>query len=178
MCKMNSMKTVTAVVALLLGSCGGTGDNNSAGTSEFNPDLDTPVTTGEPGGDITPIAGLWDGTTSNGDASDVVYWNFAANGVLKRYDYQQDGGANASGENCYVVSDPITVTPEGDNDYSINNVAVTAVVNSQSLGVTFLEADNNDLDADGDTDETPVFTWARLVSPVLEDLNSCIISDG
>ena len=168
---------LTTGFALLLGSCGGSGDSNSIATSEFNPDLVDTLISGEPGGDITTIAGLWDGSTSNGDTTDVVYWNFAANGFLQRYDYQQDGVADASGENCYIVSDAITVTPEGGDDYSISDVAVSAVVSDDSLSVSFLEADKNDLDEDGDSDETPVFTWSRLDSPVLEDLNSCALSN-
>ena len=104
----------------------------------------------------------------------MVYWNFAANGILIRYDYQQDNASTASGENCYIVDDPVTVTPEGGDDYSIFDVAVTAVVNGESLEITFLEADKNDLDNDGNTDETPFFTLDKLNSPVLEDLNSCV----
>lgn len=169
--KINFVNAFTATAALLLGACGGSGNNNPAVTSEFNSDLDIALNTGEPGGDITTIAGLWDGTTSDGN--DVVYWNFAANGVLTRHDYQQDSGAVASGENCYAVGDPITVTPEGGDDYSIFDVAVTAAVTDESLTVTFLEADKNDLDEDGDTNETPVLTWTRLNTPVLEDLNNC-----
>jgi len=175
--------TLTATIALFIVACGGSGtdseslteggDNNQAGISQLNPDLDGEVNTGEPGGDITAIAGLWDGTTSNGGTNDVVYWNFAANGVLTRYDFQQDGISSASGENCYVVSEPITVTPEGGEDYSIDNVAVTAVVVGESLRITFLEADENDLDENGDTEEMPEFIWTRLNSPVLEDLNNC-----
>jgi len=152
MVRITSKKTLTVVAALLLAACSGGGGNdngNSTGTSEFNPDLESEASTGEPGGDITAIAGLWDGTTTTGDASDVVYWSFAANGVLTRYDYQQDGGSGATGENCYIVGDPITVTPEGGNDYSIQNVAVTAVVSGDSISLAFLEPDTNDLDSDG-----------------------------
>lgn len=171
MSKINLLNMFTVTAALLLGACSSSGNNDAAGTSEFNPDLNIAVNTGEPGGDITTIAGLWDGTTSDGN--DVVYWYFATNGVLTRYDYQQDSGSAASGENCYVVGDPITVTPESGNDYSIFDVAVTAVVTDESLNIMFLEADKNDLDEDGDTDETPVLTWTRLNTPVLEDLNNC-----
>ena len=177
---INFVRTITASAVLLLVGCGGnetnsvnlneSGQNNADSTSQFNPDLEGVGNTGEPGGDITAIAGLWDGTTSNGD---VVYWSFAADGVLTRYDFQQDGITSASGENCYSVSEPITVTPEGGEDYSIGNVAVTAVVNGEFLSVTFLEADQFDLDENGDTEETPVFMWTRLNTPVLEDLNSC-----
>lgn len=180
MFNINFVNTIAASAVLLLVGCGGNGTNsdnpnesgetNTDSTSQFNPDLEGMVNTGEPGGDITAIAGLWDGTTSNGD---VVYWSFAADGVLTRYDFQQDGIPSASGENCYSVSEPITVTPEGGEDYSIGNVAVTAVVNGESLSITFLEADQFDLDENGDTQETPVFVWTRLTTPMLEDLNSC-----
>lgn len=176
MYKVSFMKAITTIAASFLVACSGDGENDITSSSQFNPDLQTAVSTGEPGGDISPIAGLWDGTISNVDANDVVYWNFAANGVLTRFDFQQDGGLFASGENCYIVSDPITVTPEGGSDYSIDNVAVTAVVDGESLDLTFLEADTNDLDENGDAEETPSFKWTRLTSPVLEDLNSCTLS--
>ena len=171
MSKANLVGSISIILALLVAACGGGDDGatNSDGTSEFNPDLEGDITSGEPGGDISRIAGLWNGSTNNASGSDVVYWHLAANGVLTRYDYQQDSGSAASGENCYVVDNPITVTPESDDDYSIQNVAVTAVVNDDSLIVTFLEADRNDLDNDGNTNETPEFTWTRLLSPVLED---------
>ena len=131
------------------------------------------MNTGEPGGDITPIAGLWDGSTTVDGVTDIVYWNLAADGVLTRFDYQQDGIAGASGENCSLIGDPITVSPEDDNIYSIFNVAVTAVRTDQLLTITFIDADINDLDADGDDSETPVFSWTLLTTLVLEDLNSC-----
>ncbi len=168
---LSLVKSITFIFPLVVTACGG-GSSDPAGTSEFNPDLEVNVNTGEPGGDISAIAGLWDATTS--DRNDVVYWNFAANGVLTRYDYQQDNAPTATGENCYIVSDSVTVTPEGGDDYSIFDVAVTAVVSGESLELTFLEADKNDLDENGDTEEMPVLTLARLNSPVLEDLNSCV----
>jgi len=146
--------TLTATIALFIVACGGSGTDSESLTE----------------------GGVWDGTINNSGTNDVVYWNFAANGVLTRYDFQQDGIPSASGQNCYVVSEPITVTPEGGEDYSIGNVAVTAVVTGESLNITFLEADENDLDENGDTEEMPVFIWTRLSSPVLEDLNNCTLS--
>ncbi|MBX2837876.1 MAG: hypothetical protein KTR35_13535 [Gammaproteobacteria bacterium] len=148
-------------------------DDNASDESQFNPDAPETENTGEPGGDISAIAGLWDGTTPVADSSDVVYWYFAQNGVLTRYDYQQDGAPGATDENCYIVGDPITVTPEGGDDYSLFNVAVSAVRTDDQLTMTFYEADRNDLDADGDTEEVPTFTWSLLTTPVLEDLNAC-----
>lgn len=166
--------SVTAFSVLMnLSACGGSDSGQPADTSQFNPDLPAAENTGEPGGDTTAIAGLWDGTTVVDGASDVVYWSMAANGVLTRYDYQQDGAGNATGENCYAVGEPITVTPEGGDDYSVFDVAVTAVRNADTLTITFLEADKNDLDANGDSTELPVFNWGLLTSPSLEDLNSC-----
>ena len=143
------------------------------GSGEFSDQAPESIDTGEPGGDITPIAGLWDGSSTADEVTDVVYWNLAANGVLTRFDFQQDGAVGASGDNCYIVGEPITVSPEDDDFYSIFNVAVTAVRTDQLLTITFLDADINDLDEDGDNTETPVFSWTLLTTPVLEDLNSC-----
>jgi len=178
MCNDSLIRGLSMLLAVSLAACSSSDSDNTTGTSEattseFNPDLTGTENTGEPGGDITAIAGLWDGSTVNNDTTDIIYWNFSANGVLTRYDYQQDGAPASSGENCYIVDDPITVTPEGDNDYSINNVAVTATVNGESLTISFLEPDVKDLDANRDTEESPTFTWTNLSSPVLDDLNSC-----
>ena len=102
MSKANLVGSISIILALLVAACGGGDDGatNSDGTSEFNHDLEGDITSGEPGGDISRIAGLWNGSTNNASGSDVVYWHLAANGVLTRYDYQQDSGSAASGENC------------------------------------------------------------------------------
>ena len=96
-----------------------------------------------------------------------------SDGVLTRYDYQQDGVADASGDNCYIVGDPITVSPEDEDAYSLFNVTINAVRTDDMLDIMFLDADVNDFDADGDTTETPTLSWTLLTSPGVEDLNSC-----
>jgi len=147
-------------VALVLTACSSDKNDPSAGSSEFNPNAESPANPGAPGGDTTAIAGLWDGTVIGEEAGDIVYWHLADNGVLTRYDYQQDGIAGANDQNCYVVGDPITVTPEGANAYSIANTAVTIVRTGDNLEITFVEADRNDFDGDGDTAESPTLNWA------------------
>lgn len=155
-----------------------TGNDSSDGDEtitqgELDDDAPEAANTGEPGGDISAIAGLWDGTTTTDETNDVIYWNLASNGVLTRYDYQQDGVASANGDNCYIIGDPITVTPEEDNAYSIFNVGVTAERNDDSLTIVFIDEDKNDVDVNGDTTETPTFTWTLLTTPTLADLNAC-----
>ena len=180
----NIIHALTLTAAGILIGCGSGGENDTdtvtdtdlSGTSQLNPDLDTPDTSGAPGGDVTSIAGLWDGSMIAGDTEDVIYWYIDPVGLLSRYDFQQDGTTTASGENCYLVSDPITLTPEGDDDYSLDDVALTAVVSDDAIAITFLEADANDFNENGDLEETPSLTWTRLVSPVLEDLNPCTTS--
>lgn len=165
---------IACAVALGLSGCSSSdGEQSNASSSDFNPDLPALEDNGESGGDTTALAGLWDGTTGPDDARDVVYWNLAADGVLTRYDYQQDGAENASGENCYVVDDPISVTPEGADDYSLFNVAVTIGRSDDTLMITFNEPDINDVDGDDDITELPIFSWTLLSTPVLADLNSC-----
>jgi len=76
------MKTLSTTLALCVAACGGSGtdseslteggDDNPAGFSQLNPELDGELNAGAPGGDITTIAGLWDGTISNGGTNDVV----------------------------------------------------------------------------------------------------------
>ena len=166
------LNTAAILAALTLAAC--SSDSPSTDTSMLNPEAPVAENTGEPGGDITPIAGLWDGTTSVGDTNDVVYWNLAADGVLTRYDYQQDGMPTATGENCYIVGQAITVTPEGVEDHSIFDVAVSAARNGDNLTITFNEADKNDLNQNDDIEETPVFTWTILTTPTLAELNACV----
>ena len=187
MIKVVSICIVSVSLALGVAACSSDNDDESSlesgGLSDQAPEPDNtgelsdqapePMNTGEPGGDITAIAGLWDGSDTDAEVTDVVYWNMAGNGVLTRFDYQQDGVAGATGDNCYITSDPITVSPEADDTYSIFNVAVTAVRTDQSLTITFLDPDVNDLDADGDVTETPEFKWTLLTTPMLGDLNSC-----
>ena len=181
MFKLHPILIILVSLALGVAACSSSDDNDasdnnndpSTESSELSDQAPELLNTGEPGGDITAIAGLWDGSDTIGEVTDVVYWNMAANGVLTRFDYQQDGVASATGENCYINGDPITVTPESDDTYSISDVAVTAVRTNQSLTITFLEPDMNDLDADGDNTETPEFSWTLLTTPVLDDLNSC-----
>jgi len=166
--------------AIALSACGSSGNNDgnnddtdNNNTSEFNPDGEQAVNTGEPGGDTTAIAGLWKDNTDTSESAPTVFWNLADNGVLIRYDYQQDGQDADSGENCYVIGAPITVTPEGDDAYSIFNVAVTAAREGDALTLTFIDADANDLDENGDTTETPTFSWNLSTTPGLSDLNAC-----
>ncbi len=148
-------------------------DPQPAGGSQFNPNGEPAVDDGQGGGDTTAIAGLWDGSMTEDDTSDVIYWQLDENGVLTRYDYQQDGALDASGENCYVVGDPISVSPEGDDSYSFFNVATTVTLDDETLTIAFIDPDINDLDADGDTSEIPTLSWTKLNTPVAEDLNAC-----
>ena len=173
--RISSTSIVTASLLLCLAACSSDDDDDDADitSSEISEEAPGSLNTGEPGGDITPIAGLWDGSETVDGVTDVVYWNFAADGVLTRYDYQQDGVADASGENCYLVGDPTTVSPEDEDTYSLSNVAITAVRTDDTLDIIFLDADVNDFDADGDTAETPTLSWTLLTTPGLDDLNSC-----
>ncbi|MFK7997030.1 MAG: hypothetical protein AB8B87_23040 [Granulosicoccus sp.] len=165
---------LTLTLCVSLAACSSNDDNPEGDDqSEFNEQAPENINTGEPGGDTSAIAGLWDATTLVDGQSDVVYWNLAADGVLRRYDYQQDGITGAMGDNCYLVDDPITLSPEEGDTYSIFNVAVTAVRNDQTLTITFIDPDKNDVDGDGDVTETPTLSWQLLTTPVLEDLNPC-----
>jgi len=141
--------------------------------SQLNPNAEQPVDNGQGGDDTSAIAGLWDGSIDEGETSDVVYWSLSTDGVLIRYDYQQDGVTTASGENCYIVGDPISVSAEDGDTYSFFNVAATAVVNDETLTITFIDPDINDLDNNGDTTEIPTFNWTLLNTPQVEDLNAC-----
>jgi len=167
------ISSVTLAAALSLAACSSNDDQPPASTSQFNPNATPAVDDGKGGGDTTAIAGLWDGTTTQGEVSDVVYWNLTDTGILTRYDYQQDGAPTATNENCYSVGNPISVFPEDDNSYSIFNVETTTVVSDDTLTITFMAADQNDLDNDGDTSEIPTLSWPLLTTPTIEDLNIC-----
>jgi len=179
MYKQSLLTSFVITVALTLAACSDNEDTPPASTSsQFNPNAEPAIDDGKGGGDTTAIAGLWDGTVTEGETSDVVYWLLSDKGVLTRYDYQQDGVASANGENCYVVGDPISVDPEDGDTYSFFNVATTAVVSDQQLTITFIDADINDLNNNGDTSETPTLTWTLLETPSVEDLNSCTVEDS
>jgi len=150
-------------------------DDPQPADSQLNPNAEPSVDDGQGGDDTSAIAGLWDGSILQGDTSDVVYWLLAADGVLTRYDYQQDGALTSSGENCYIVGNPITVSAEDGDTYSFFNVAATAVVNDETLTITFIEADKNDLDNNGNTTEIP--NWPLLSTPQVEDLNACVTEE-
>lgn len=148
-------------------------NGNAQETSELNDNASDTSSNGEPGGDTSSIAGLWDGSVSQNDVTDVVYWDLANNGILTRYDDQQDGAPGSTGDNCYVVGNPNTVTPEGGDDYTIAGVAVTAVRVDDTLTITFLEVDENDLDENGDQTEMPTHNWTLHTANVVDDLNAC-----
>lgn len=166
---------------LIMGLAACSSDDDSPGsnpgdTSQLNPDLDNGPTPGTPGGDTTAIAGLWDGSVGDTDSVDTFYWSIAENGVLTSYDYQQDQGQNATGENCYIAGDPITVTPETGDNYSIAGTSATITNTDNTLSVVFLEADAADLDEDGDTEEMPTYNWPAVTGLAVADLTAC--SDG
>lgn len=165
-------KAVAVSFVLTLGACSDSDDTDSD-SSELNPDLDSTVIPGEPGGDTTAIAGLWNGSMMADGVEDVIYWNVAADGVLTRYDYQQDGTNGSSGQNCYVIGAPMTLTPEGGDSYSIADVAATFVRDGDNMTVTLVEEDKNDIDEDGDVTEMPTLDFALLTTPTLADLNDC-----
>ena len=170
--------TLTLIAAFALAACSSS-DNDadldadlteSGANSQFNPNAEPSLDDGSGGGDTTAIAGLWDGTINEGETSDMVYWDLSDDGVLTRYDYQQDGAPSASGDNCYIIGDPISVSPEDGEDYSFFNVAVTITNSDDTLTITFIDPDINDLDQDGDTAETPTLSWPLLSAPTVEDL--------
>jgi len=174
MYKPQLLSSLAISATLILAACSSNDDDANPSTgSQFNPNAEQSVDDGAGGGDTTPIAGLWDGTIQGEETDDVVYWNLSETGVLTRYDFQQDGVESASGENCYVVGDPISVDPEDGDTFSFFNVNATAAVNEGTLTITFLEADKNDLNENGDTTETPTLSWPSLDTPSLEDLNAC-----
>lgn len=182
MLKQRLLTTLTFTALLTLAACSSS-DNDADSTesdasSQLNPNAEQSLDDGRSGGDTTAIAGLWDGTISEGDIIDVVYWFISDDGVLSRYDFQQDGTPSASGENCYIIGDPISVSPENDDDYSFFNVAVTILNSDDTLTITFIDPDINDLDEDGDTTETPTLTWPLLTTPTVEDLNSCTTDEN
>jgi len=169
---LNSALALTAVFALA--ACSSSDDDKKAGATTEPTTEQTPSDgAGKPGGDVKLIAGLWDGTIKTGEIDDVVYWNLSEDGVLTRYDYQQDGVEGATTANCYIVGDPITFAPEGGDAYSIASVAVTAVRTDDVLTITFTEPDKNDLNGNGDSTETPTLTWSLLSSIALEALLPC-----
>ena len=167
---------LASLLTLGLSACSSNDDDDAAGTSTLNPDLNNGPTPGAPGGDTTAIAGLWDQSRGESDSRDIFYWSIAENGVLTFYDYQQDQGPNATGENCYIAGDPITVTPGTGNSYAIAGTETAITVTDNTITIVFQEADAGDLDEDGDTTETPTYNLPAVSGLTATDLTAC--SDG
>lgn len=122
--------------------------------------------------DTSAFAGLWDATVSTNNSSDVRYWYIYSDGDLVIYDYQQDGGINTIGENCYDIR-MYTIHPQGGDSYRIDGLDVSFTRNGESLIIVLSDEDYLDLDFDGDTTETSTITLKALSSPAREDLNEC-----
>jgi len=101
---------------------------------------------------------------------DLLYID--SDGDLFWYDYQQDGGIDATGENCYDTR-AYTLFPRGGDNYSIDGLNVILTRNGESLTIAFSYEDYLDLDSGGDTTETPTLTLTAITSPGREDFNEC-----
>jgi len=98
------------------------------------------------------IAGLWDFT----EGDDVEYQEIKANGEATNYDYQ--GDAAGSGENCYDRFGPITLVHEGGNSYNGLGEIFTAEVNGDTITIS---------------DSFGTNTYPRLTGLSTTDFNIC-----
>lgn len=122
-----------------------------------------------PGGDITLIAGLFDATRTIGADTDVRYALFDATGLYTLYDYEQD--ALGEGLNCYRPTEPVTVTPNGGDVYTVNERVTTIMRTATGLELEFV--DSTDEDEDGDTTETLMQVWPALEGLSTDELLDC-----
>ncbi|MEE9319876.1 MAG: hypothetical protein V3U76_05470 [Granulosicoccus sp.] len=155
--------------ALLLGlsACSSNDNSNDGDNSQVNQN------TGEPGGDVVEIAGLWNGTVTTDGKTDVLYWFITNNGVLILYDYDQDDFGSVEKANCYVIGAPVSIAPDSGDNYLIGNIPARVTRAGDTLTITFQEADTIDIDRDGDVEETVELNWSVAEGLAVQDLNAC-----
>jgi hypothetical protein len=155
-----------------LGACS-SNDNDALPTGDGGDQLTLPtglpVIPATPGGDITPIAGLYDARRIIGTETDERYALFDATGLFTIYDLEQD--ALGSGDNCYRPTAPVTVSPNGGDSYSIDERVTTIVRTETGIDLTF--TDSTDEDEDGDLSETLTQSWLAVAGIVIDDLLDC-----
>lgn len=134
-----SIVCIATGCALALGACGG-GGSSSSDSENFSGNTDT-----------SAIEGLWD----NGVDDDSQYIQFTADGTYYNWDYE--GDANGSGENCYDRSPGFPILNLGGNRYDVGEIA-TIVVNGDSMTLS-------------DSSGTDIFP--RVTGVAIADLNEC-----
>ena len=140
--KMNSLKryvresALATGCALILCACGG--GSSSSDSENFAGNTDT-----------SAIEGLWDFT----DDGDIQY---TADGTYYNWDYE--GDANGSGENCYDRSPGFPILNLGGNRYDGLGEIATIVVNGDLMTLS-------------DSFGTDVFP--RVTGLSVADLNEC-----
>lgn len=131
---------LATVCAVALGACGG-GGSNSSDSNNFNGNTDT-----------SAIEGLWDVSVDD----DIQYIQYTASGIYFNWDYE--GDANGSGENCYDRSPGFPVLNLGGNRYDGLGEIATIVVSGDSMTLS-------------DSFGTDVFP--RVTGLAIADLNEC-----
>lgn len=126
--------------ALVLNACGG-GGSGSSDSENFAGSTDT-----------SAIEGLWDFSTDD----DIQYIQYTADGTYYNWDYE--GDANGSGENCYDRSPGFPILNLGGNRYDGLGEIATIVVNGDSMTVS---------------DSFGTDTFPRLTGVAIADLNEC-----
>jgi len=131
---------LAAGCAVILCACGGGGSNSSD-------NLNTAGST-----DTAAIEGLWDVSVDD----DIQYVQYTANGIYYNWDYE--GDANGSGENCYDRSPGFPFLNLGGDRYDGLGEIATIVVNGDSMTLS-------------DSFGTDVFP--RVTGLAIVDLNEC-----
>lgn len=171
------LAAVSVLTLVTLGACSSNDDDDDAGldpgssgeSSQVSSPTTAPPEPAEPGGDITPIAGLYNAERTIGGEVDERYAYFDAVGLYTVYDMDQD--AFGSGQNCYRPSTPVSVTPNGGDSYTVGERESTIVRSDSGLSLEFV--DMTDEDEDGDTTETLSLDWPIVAGISVEDLIVC-----
>lgn len=132
--------SLVTVCAAVLGACGGGGSGSS---NNENTDGNT---------DTSAIEGLWDVSADD----DIQYIQYTADGIYYNWDYE--GDANGSGENCYDRSPGFPILNLGGNRYDGLGEIATIVVDGDSMTLS-------------DSFGTDVFP--RVTGIAIVDLNEC-----
>lgn len=158
----------------VLAACSSNDDPLSNDATGNGGDLQTmptgfPLVPATPGGDITPIAGLYDAQRIIDNETDERYALFDATGLFTIYDLEQD--ALGSGDNCYRPTEPVSVTPNGGDSYTIDKRETTIVRSQSGIELSFI--DSTDEDEDGDLSEALSQSWRAVEGIVVDDLFDC-----
>ncbi len=94
------MKYLAVILTLVLAACGSGSDGDS-------------------GGALADLVGVWDNSKTTDQVTNEEYFVIVENGEMYTYDYQGDAVGN--GSNCYIKSEGVELTDQGNGSFLVVN---------------------------------------------------------